>query len=393
MANPNLGGNVYKRGECGASGDLHEAWNAIIQKVNDERTDPPDGCDPLDEIPCVDPEHIWTKDDVQEVQDAIDEMCPGTVIFEPIPDYWDDSIIDEIETALEDPWGDCCEEECREDCINALPGDAEIFIDCGEYDVEECTEEFYPQDYDPAEEAGSNAKMAVYAWADLWVEYCNLQEEVEELEEELEDLEAIRDAICTQEPPDPPACEVAQADVDAKQAELDEKKVERDAKEAEAEAKLDEADAYAAESISLSRESAYPECMYYYVDDVLSISPVPWQDTAACELLGPDCWPLYRDPDRCRVSWAVQRKYFEDKKCGPDYEGTYQSFISGGFTPRGNPYVTSITFPGVPNYACSTSGSCLPPLPCEWETGCAAKYHYWVRVKLMYPKIVGQKCC
>lgn len=110
MANPNPGGNVYKRGEC-EEGDIFTAWNAVISKVNEDRENPPEDsdCDPLDPIDCVEEDHIWTKEDIQAVHDAIDEMCPFD--WEDVPDYWKKEIIDEIEEALDRDWGGWGDEE------------------------------------------------------------------------------------------------------------------------------------------------------------------------------------------------------------------------------------------------------------------------------------------
>lgn len=122
MASPNPGGSVYKRGEC-EEGDIFTIWNAVIDKVNDERQNQPSlpedtECDPLDPIDCAEENHVWTKDDVQAVHDAIDEMCPYD--WDDIPDYWKKEIIDEIEEALNRDyggWGDeddeCCFKKCQ----------------------------------------------------------------------------------------------------------------------------------------------------------------------------------------------------------------------------------------------------------------------------------------
>jgi len=99
-------------------------WNQIIQQVNDIRANPPSGCDPLDPIDEVGPNHIWTFGDIQEVQDALIETCE-TITFSETPELWKQSIIDEINDAMSQVWCDC---QCSEPPIPSEDGFEFIFF-------------------------------------------------------------------------------------------------------------------------------------------------------------------------------------------------------------------------------------------------------------------------
>lgn len=406
MAIPNPGGNVYKRD---TPEDLHQAWNAVIRKVNDERGSPPEdtNCEALDPIDEVEADHIWIKQDVEDVRAAIDEMCEYAWIEDL--KYWKDEIITEIEEALDREWGgwgdegECCEEECLADCDNAC-GRVEIYV--GSYMVTAClanpTESYCTSaQREPAEEAGGKAIAAISDWIDFWGEYCvlvdevkDLEKELEQLEEELAALEIIRDEECAKPLPNrcaqrQAAVDAKQAEVDAKQAELDAKEAERDAKKAEADAAEATADAEAASSIALADDAVPPGCQLYYSSLPGS---EPWTNTA-CDELGPEC--LGRDPARCHVSWRVERKTHQYFCFGGEYHGNWGFEMGGGYTMSGQPYVGNIrACSGIDGYACVSSG----PNPCtnpSCGTGCTSYKEQEVRLILSYPDptLEGETCC
>jgi hypothetical protein len=89
-------------------------WNGLIDTVNEVLQSPPEDtdCEPIGEIPHVEPEHIWTKGDISTVQNALSQTC-SEINFGTIPDLWKQSIIDEINSALGQAWCDCNDEtEC-----------------------------------------------------------------------------------------------------------------------------------------------------------------------------------------------------------------------------------------------------------------------------------------
>jgi hypothetical protein len=86
-------------------------WNAVIDSVNEVITNPPSGCDPLDPIEHVEPNTVWRKSHIQEVQDALKATC-DQIEFSPIPDLWKSSILAEIEGKLSQAWCNCdCKSE------------------------------------------------------------------------------------------------------------------------------------------------------------------------------------------------------------------------------------------------------------------------------------------
>jgi len=94
-------------------------WNDIIQQVNDVLQNPPPDtdCEPLPTLDEVGPNHRWSKADIQEVQDALKATCED-ISFDTIPELWKQSIIDEINEAIEQAWCDC-EPDDEPDCEQA----------------------------------------------------------------------------------------------------------------------------------------------------------------------------------------------------------------------------------------------------------------------------------
>ena len=93
-------------------GDLEEAWNALIRKVNELAEE----CDDVEPLEEVDANHKWSKKDVRDMQDKLKEICDEAE-FSDVPDKWKQSIIDEFLEAIEEGVC-CCEEEDKEDFPN-----------------------------------------------------------------------------------------------------------------------------------------------------------------------------------------------------------------------------------------------------------------------------------
>lgn len=92
-----------------------EDWNRLLRDVNIKLQNPPEGdesCKPIDPIDEVTDPHIWSVDDVSPVQDKLIETCPDISFSEPL-EIWKPEIIDEIGSALEKVWCDCCTEEFK----------------------------------------------------------------------------------------------------------------------------------------------------------------------------------------------------------------------------------------------------------------------------------------
>ena len=84
-----------------------ENWNKLIRDLNEVLTDgAPGGCEGIEPLEEVEPEHIWTKKDVEEVRDKITEMCKDNEFEEDLDKPWRRAIIDEIESQM-NHWCDC----------------------------------------------------------------------------------------------------------------------------------------------------------------------------------------------------------------------------------------------------------------------------------------------
>lgn len=408
-ASPNLGGNVYNRN---ASEDLHKAWNAVIRKVNEERANPPENtnCDELGPIAEAETDHIWTKQDIEALRDAIDEMCEYPWVEELV--LWHDEIIAEIDGALDRElggWGgenECCKEECLADCDNATDENVEIYW--GIYSVTGCSANPEPDDRWAqarlAEEAGARCATAIDDWIGYWGAYCVLVGAVEGLEEELENLqtqltvlEEIRDEECAKEPPN--RCAGKQADVDEKQEEVDAKQDELDAKETERDEKLAEADEAESDAESEAASSmAYADASAPAGTALLYSSMVgeePWTNTA-CDELGPAC--LGKDPARCRATWSCQRLPHQYHCLGWEWHSDHWNpQMNGGYTMSGKPYTTWINgVAGLPTTVCVAFGpnACDHGIPCG-ET-CAIDMEYEARFTQTRPRTHppdNEVCC
>lgn len=347
---PNPGGNVYKRD---TPEDLHEAWNAVIRKVNDERENPPEDtdCEALSSIEEVEVDHIWTKQDVEEVRDAIDEMCEFS--WEEDLEYWKDEIITEIEDALDRElggWGDedeCCEEECIPACEDC-DEESDTFQMIA---ASGCLVEQWPacaidhiqwRDVRDAARDWGSIMGPLYNAISLFnyyhPQYCRLVEECEEIEEEIEQLEEqlaalqeARDEECAK--PEPNNCWEARQRVDDKQEEIDEKRDELEEKEEErdqAQEDMDsaseEADSYAITQGVIINNASSPHAQNMW--PMVTSTNHPWS--------GQDCETKHghRGVSRCKWGWSLGFRH---------EGGEWNVRWSGWYTPNGVPYATSLS--------------------------------------------------
>lgn len=51
-------------------------------------------------LELVEANHIWSKDDISEIQGRLQQICEDNNFTDPIPNLWKQSIIDEIEAAI-----------------------------------------------------------------------------------------------------------------------------------------------------------------------------------------------------------------------------------------------------------------------------------------------------
>ncbi len=86
-----------------------ENWNEdIIQRINDLAASPDSGCSSPGPLTKLTAPARWSKQNITDAQEKLLDICPDNT-FETIPDKWEQSIIDELETAIDLGWCDCDE--------------------------------------------------------------------------------------------------------------------------------------------------------------------------------------------------------------------------------------------------------------------------------------------
>lgn len=289
--------------------DGDNSWNNLVRAVNQILENPPDNtdCDPIAPLPEVDECHLWSIDDINDMQAALEQTCPDISLTRVENcDKWEKQIIDDIEAAMAQAWCDCeTLNECVPPCDNQA-GFVETFL--GSFTLTTCTEE-------PSNNCATQASLSQTLWneyvileADFITEYnayCVLVEEANDLQDELDTLTAAKDAACTADPGGA-LCISLTAQVSAKQAELDAKIAERDAKLAEANtARADMIDK-AAETFANAQNAIHQAGATPIID--MLILDEPWTNWECDDpLKTPTCGG---NLDRCRVDWRIQRRNF-----------------------------------------------------------------------------------
>jgi hypothetical protein len=383
------------------------SWQELLDQVNTVLQNPPTGCDPIDTIDGPEEEHKWSKTDITEVHDRLNTMPGNCFTFQPIPDKWKVSIVEDIEDQLSNAWCEC-DEDCVAECSNAQLG--RTFTYNGSLIASDCGPNI-PGGATAGRNAMRNAFLAGFAarqilqddWRPAYIDLCDLQAELADLENELTDLEdeltaleALRDTACTVPSP---ACDAAQAAVDAKQAEVDAKQVEVDAKQDAVDLQQALVDGYLAAADALALDSMAFAVNAVVVtatcgDSNLGNIPVGELVDYACDELGPECLP--RDPLRCEIFWELQEK--TSRISEPTSEGIWLSQTDGYYTPSGLPYITdtSRVVPCTHPYAClrtDCSNNCEPTIPPEdplWNPAPVYFREYRSALSFAPP---GEECC
>lgn len=82
-------------------------WNSIIQQVNALAGSPPAGCNAVAPLQQVTDPHLWSKTDIQQVQQTLQNICSSDTFDSPIPDLWKQKTIDDILAAIQNGWCNC----------------------------------------------------------------------------------------------------------------------------------------------------------------------------------------------------------------------------------------------------------------------------------------------
>lgn len=395
-------------------------WNDLIKRINEQCENPPEGmgCEPVEPLEEAEPNHIWTRQDIERARDKLKELCKDSEFEAPL-DKWILQIHDELEEALKQAWCDC---ECLEPCDNASEDPEIIYIGtqtavgCEDGECGDC----------PDQEANNQLEQTLVQLFDEmekyeqhWPQYCELEEQVEKLEDELEqlekeleDLEEIKNRDCAEVSSEAQqqacaeataAVEEKQKEVDDKQKELDEKKAERDEEKEKAEDALEKMDQLASATFAQSHAANnQPACGYHSLANYVPQITRKWTNTE-CDKLPPINSCFGSDPTRCAVFWTLQKRvveswagdcrsvaipcpytgFFAIFECiawrrehgGYTWEHlppinltgqlqTWQPVLRGGFTPNGKMYVSSNDCAQYSDYAMSSTNCSDPYIAC-----------------------------
>lgn len=346
------------------------SWGKFIDKINDFLQDPPDGCDPIDIIEKPDECHRWSKSDIREVHDKLNEMPGDCFDFDDVPDIWKVSIIDDVEDQLTEVW---C--ECNADCPN-VADEEKIFLISVFFDDTDCVlkAEF---DFVADEAARDDFNDAVFVYRiaksnyhqGLFPKVCQLEDELEALEEELEDLQdelaslnKSKDATCGEDPLGS-SCVSLTAQVSDKEKEIDEIEEEIDEKQEELNTLIKERDAV---------KKVYIESGQKMLASHKERTALRTGSGAACiSFVEGFSFPApaqCRSPFTCRVGWAVQIRTNRTGGQNTPGFGGWGGILGGEWDVEGNIVPTSNKACRIADRFCTELG--FPgPDNCEPFTG------------------------
>jgi hypothetical protein len=251
-------------------------WNSeIIQPINELATNPPSGCDPVSTLPEASTDHLFTRQDIEDVHAKLEEICPDND-FAPLEasQLSTVALIQEIEDAIAEGWCSECDEEVtaeewelgrwtaakasgtnnsahccgisveHRDFLSAYTGYDVIIYDSPYY---------YTGQYTVSNSANWAIAQSTYTTARnnsvLWSEYREIelrqQRVVEQKAEELQGLNGqlvILQAQLAAGQPVQPQIDAVQQQISSVTAEMNEAKSERDDAKSEAEGYLALAD-------------------------------------------------------------------------------------------------------------------------------------------------------
>jgi hypothetical protein len=85
-----------------------DAWNGLLGRINSLASFPPEGCDPVDELPLVSAPHKWSIEDITAAQNKLTEICSDNTFTAAMPGgKWRALYIDELDEAVDNGWCNC----------------------------------------------------------------------------------------------------------------------------------------------------------------------------------------------------------------------------------------------------------------------------------------------
>lgn len=373
-----------------------EEWNEdIIQLVNDLCLNPNEGCNPIEPLEKIEPNHIWIRTDIIDVQNKLKEICNENE-FDELDELWDFSdIIQPILSAITIGWCNCEPSVTIQD-LGSIPvveleaGNAEgssapsikvVDRGCGGTDTWTYESPWFspidlyiPDSPDPEFVAGYYTKNTEVRELNIEIEEIEanierfeseiegLEEEITQTEFERDDLIITRDYYCI-EFPGGAQCISYTAQVEAKEDELSElgeelaeKQEELATEEVELNTKEGERDAAEAERTThrtnwdnwaLTDWEAIKNQIERYPTDINPYAEYfpemeePWGDyfeDTGIRITPIWYYTLLEDHSIIRDS------YWSDSNRPKLPSGTEIPHTNGSFSPSGYPYVVSLVF-------------------------------------------------
>jgi hypothetical protein len=344
-------------------------WNEeIIQPINALCENPPDGCDELSPLDEAEKDHIWTKKDVQDVHDKLEELCEDNDFDDlDTPQLDLKTIIEEILDAIQEGWCNCEPEEIElgtfytqtfqytDDSVNCCGVTVETLGGFGfcrftrfttyhaPYQDIWVTDAALPSQLTERSDKFTEAKNETSAWTtdretELTAERLakQLRTDLANAEEALQNAQNALDACVVNCSDEQDAVDYWQSQVDSIQSDLDAQEAIRDEAKTNAEEHLSKADAAATRNWELMNSLQYLNAVRleggvtkYPIDfmpgtiDLISISDIsnkPWG-------LGP--YPFNWVAAKTVVSYErIQRGFFYGMR----------AFIEFRYSPSGIPF-------------------------------------------------------
>jgi len=315
------------------------AWNSVITQVNTLAQAPPSGCSAQTALTLVTAPHRWSKTDVTQVQTTLKAICSNNT-FSTIPDKWQQSILDEINTALAVGWCNC---GCH--CKNVKPA---VTFFLGTWTQQGCTEADDTNFYALCNPSGGPLRQC---WAygqtaqSFYRQYDGQLRSICGLEQQLKVLNAALVALIAALPTiseaPTPAYLAAQAKVQAKQAEIQAMQT-----------KISTTRQAAVTAYKTPGDDAADQCMAalaaLHWDTEPSFNIVPLFQNFTIPQNVDVTWPPI-DPNTCcsqmdcAVGWSLQWRLQSSSGTypGPMYglPGPWSTVLLGKFGPTGKPYL------------------------------------------------------
>ena len=84
-----------------------DGWNGLLERINYLADHPSEGCDPIAPLDLVTAPHKWSETDIAAARSKLVEICSDNVFYAPSTGKWLQTIIDELDEAIDNGWCNC----------------------------------------------------------------------------------------------------------------------------------------------------------------------------------------------------------------------------------------------------------------------------------------------